>query len=178
VQGCLINQNGNYGIYAEGMNQLLILNNEFAGYYEGSIIPSHQAIPILLNGGNLITIEHNAFENNEAYNVRTGYDGNSDTTNMTRNLLIRSNDFKPIMRNGNLTHLRLRYARQITIQNNHFEASNTYAGTFVAIEQGILPDPPNMVCFNNEWDTDLDTQVAGAAQYLWIEKGLMELRNT
>jgi hypothetical protein len=159
------------------MNQLMILNNEFADYFYGSIIPDHQAYPVVLNGGNLITIEHNSFENNEGYNIRTGFDGQNETTHLTQNLLIRSNDFKPVTDDRDLTHIRLHQVLHVTIQSNHFEATTVHDGVFVAIEQGTLDNDANITCLNNGWHTSLDEKMTGTAPYTWIEEGEITIKN-
>lgn len=181
VMGSSINGNGKYGIYADRMNQLMILNNEFAGYFYESILPQHQATPVVLNGGNLMTIEQNAFENNgggrDACNVRTGFNGDTlqpvRNGSLTRNLLIMSNDFKPVAADGqHLTHIRLDAATHVTIQANHFEAPPDRAGRVIGVYLGQLPRVPFIYFLNNEWGAALAPPVdkqAATTPYIWLD---------
>lgn len=169
-----INQNGYYGIYADRHNQLIVRDTELADYYYGSALASHQAIPIVLNGGSAITIDNNSFEANAGNgatancHIKTGWDGDlqSAALNNTQGLTISANDFKSTSgaHAGAINHVDLDRAQGVEFTRNFFEKEAGYGYTVNGVNLG--PDMltnGGLVFRNNTWDA-LDAKLTGVSR--------------
>lgn len=186
ISNCTFNTDGYYGVYAAGITGLEINNCVFGGFNFGRPgIPAVQHYPIVLNGGQLVTVSQCEFEGcggdvgggHIGSCVRTGFNGDTqaDVTNNTQAIRIEKNDFIGVSTlSGDIDYIHLNYAMAVTITGNSFNKGTGYTGTVNGVYFADGMASQKFAFLNNHWDSNLDARITGQsannAAFLWLDQ--------